>query len=97
MLSPPIPQPKPPPRLYAKLHRQRSDHNLLAAFRLAVWLRAKGHCEACGRWCRHSSELHPQRGEIDHINPRSLSKAGKYDLANGRLLCLACHLKRHGR
>lgn len=53
--------------------------------------------ERCGVKCQKTIELNPKRGEVDHIRPRSLAKTRRYDPANGQLLCLVCHLRKHGR
>ena len=89
------PQPKPEPRLYAKMHREVAAVKRARSLRFAVWARAGGLCEHCGVRCVHTTALNARRGEVDHITPRSLSKAGREDPRNMRLLCLGCHLKRH--
>ena len=98
MLSKPfIPQPKPVSRLAATLEKRRTEKKAGELFRAAVWIRAGGRCEQCGRRCVRTTELRPDRGEVDHLRPRSLSKALKFDPKNGRLLCLEHHMERHGR
>lgn len=87
--------PKGKPRLTVKVEQQREEGKLQRAFIAAVWKRAKGLCEWCGVKCQKTIELNPKRGEVDHIRPRSLSKAKKFDPKNGRLLCLQCHTTRH--
>jgi 5-methylcytosine-specific restriction protein A len=45
--------------------------------------RSNGRCEECGM------RLEPCRFAYDHVNPDGLT--GSNDLANCRVLCLACH------
>jgi 5-methylcytosine-specific restriction protein A len=51
--------------------------------RQAIKARANGHCERC------KSVLKVGEGEIDHILTCALG--GEPTVANGRLLCRACH------
>lgn len=51
--------------------------------RAAIFLRAKGSCEACG------AKLKVGEGEVDHILP--VVFGGEPTLENGRLLCRVCH------
>ena len=92
-----LPQPKPLSRLAITLEKRRKEKKAGELFRAAVWIRCGGRCVFCGRRCVRTTELRPERGEIDHLVPRSLSKAKKFDPANGQLLCKRCHDVRHGR
>lgn len=49
----------------------------------AIIARANGHCEKC------SAALKPGEGEVDHVLPAALG--GEPTIANGRLICRACH------
>ncbi|NTG48628.1 HNH endonuclease [Agrobacterium rhizogenes] len=49
----------------------------------AIIARAAGQCEKC------RAVLKPGEGEVDHVLPCALG--GKPTVANGRLICRACH------
>jgi 5-methylcytosine-specific restriction protein A len=57
--------------------------------RRAILERAAGKCEAC------RANLKVSEGEIDHRIPDALG--GKPELANGWLLCRACHKSKSGQ
>jgi hypothetical protein len=59
--------------------------------------RAKEQCEECGRHAPLHADGEYPAGEGAHIERRWKSKDGKYDPANVRWLCQACHFAEHER
>ena len=106
-----VPAPKPEPRKRTKARKAREDVVRLVAFVDAVW--AREHLKMDGPWhmmgnyahCQHCECLlsrfgawEPGRGEVHHLIPRSrCTKAQRYDLNNGVLLCGALLNDCHGK
>jgi len=55
------------------------------AWRLAVLTRDAWQCNVCGRVCADKREAH-----ADHVVP-IVQGGARYDVANGRCLCIRCH------
>lgn len=73
--------------------RERADlehvYSTRKAWKVAVRKRAKNRCEDCG----HSESEAGAPLHSHHLIPQG--KGGEHTLANGRLLCIACHSKAH--
>ena len=57
---------------------------------LAVWLRARGFCEYCGKDLQRHSDDYFHGYNIDHVVPAC--KEGNSDVENYALACRACNL-----
>lgn len=94
MLSRPRPQPKSAStRLTRALARRAVREARLRRFTMLVWARDRGRCRVCHRVVRRTTGLHPLRGEVHHLLTRGAHPELRYDVANGVLVCLSCHLK----
>ena len=60
----------------------------------AVWLRAGGSCERCGRGplARTTDVLHPNAGHAAHRRGRNVAPADTFNPDAVSLLCRDCHL-----
>lgn len=83
---------------YAKARRKvkRQRQEALSAAIAAVWLRDGSRCVACGYRVNRTSDG-PSAGEVNHIVPRSQSKALREDVTNMELLCRGCHRDMHAK
>lgn len=65
----------------------RTRREFTAKQKLAMWERAKGRCEECGR--KIVGKLNP---EYDHSTPDAVAdKSNPLTIADGRCLCSECH------
>lgn len=87
------PVPKPAPRLTDRLAAKRVKDEQARVFRQAVWSRDLGRCRVCGRVVKRTLGLDPLRGEVHHIQPRSVAPERQYEVENGILVCLFDHLR----
>jgi len=69
------------------------------AFRDAVWLRAGGYCERCGRGPlkRTLDVLDPQAGHVAHLRGRNVAPADRFNPDAAQLACRDCHLREHSQ
>ncbi len=77
---------------------RRSKRNALAtAMRTAVWLRAGGFCEECGKGplLRTLDALDPRAGHVAHNRGRNVAPGDLFNPDACRLLCVMDHLKQH--
>ena len=60
----------------------------------AVWLRANGCCEVCGKGplFRGPDILHPRAGHVAHNSGRRVAPADKFNPDAAKLKCRDCHL-----
>ena len=66
------------------------------AMRDAVWLRAGGRCEVCGRAViRTLDVLREDAGHVAHNRGRRVAPADKYNPDAATLQCSRCHLASH--
>lgn len=69
----------------------KDDQQLLKAWRRKVWKRDEATCRCCGKNVIKTLENLPERGECHHIEGRA-TKATRYDVRNGALICNSpCH------
>ena len=77
------------PRWRGGLSRDRHNHDSrYRQWREAVFVRDGYQCVFCGAHSRQGQHL---RLEGDHIAPWALYPELRYDVNNGRTLCVACH------
>lgn len=90
------PAPK-PERGADRITRRRTREAQAQRFRNAVWLRAGGHCEVCGRAVvRTLDVLREDAGHVAHNRGRRVAPADKYNPDAATLQCSRCHLASHG-
>lgn len=86
------------PRGTAKIRRRERRPNAAArgycdarhkAWRLAVLNRDGWVCQFCARPCGSKGEAH-----ADHIVPVTVRPDLRYEVNNGRCLCISCHSRR---
>jgi 5-methylcytosine-specific restriction endonuclease McrA len=97
--SPLLANPKPEPRKKVKARATRSHAIRRADCRLAVYLRAQGGCEVCGKplvLFPQDASYEFQIGHVHEVKPRSLG-GDDTDPDNCQLLCYVHHEKAHGR
>lgn len=85
-------------RLIRLLQMRPGTHAISDWKRELVWKRDGGRCQKCGIECLRRTARVPrseawQRGEIDHVIPKS--KGGTNDVDNLRLLCRRCNRRKH--
>lgn len=86
---------KPQPRVLDKIATRYDREKKAAAFRQAVWLRAAGKCEACGKPCKRTLELLPDQGHVHHRRGRNVAPADRFNPDAAELLCALCHRAHH--
>ena len=80
-----------------RLAKKRAWDRQQKAFRDQVWLASGNLCASCGQHVRRGVDWW-ERGEVDHIRPRSLcTRLEKIDPANGQVLCVRCHHRKTTR
>jgi len=84
--------PKKATQLQDKTAAKRADEKQLAAMRLIVWAREKGHCKLCKRKVIPTLSLVPERGEVHHLRGRRVAPEDRYRSDRAVLLCAACHI-----
>lgn len=90
--------PKARARLIRLLQMRPGTHAISDWKRAEVWKRDGGRCQKCGIECLRRTARVPrwdawQRGEMDHVVPKS--KGGTNDVDNLRLLCRRCNRRKH--
>jgi len=85
--------PKKATQLQDKTAAKRADEKQLAAMRLVVWAREKGHCKLCKRKVIQTISLVPNRGEVHHVRGRRVAHEDRYNAKKCVLLCAECHGK----
>jgi 5-methylcytosine-specific restriction endonuclease McrA len=85
--------PKGKTQLADKKAEKREDEKKLAAMRLIVWAREKGHCKLCKRKVIPTLSLVPNRGEVHHKRGRRVAPEDRYNAKKAVLLCAECHGK----
>ena len=90
--------PKARARMIRLLQMRPGTHAISDWKRDVVWNRDGGRCQKCGIECLHRTARVPrwdawQRGEMDHVVPKS--KGGTNDVDNLRLLCRRCNRRKH--
>lgn len=93
-------QPDPRPNAYRRGYggrawRGRKSDGGLGGLRGRIYRRDHGRCQECGRLCVPCHHDVGCRPSIDHIIPKS--RGGTDDLANLRLLCVACNSAKRDR
>ncbi len=93
-----IPVPK-PAKGSARRSRRSTRNALAKAMRDAVWLRAGGLCEQCGKGplLRTLDALDPRAGHVAHLRGRRVAPADRFNPDACRLLCVTDHLAEHGQ
>jgi 5-methylcytosine-specific restriction endonuclease McrA len=95
MLSRPVPQPKPEPRVTDRVGYRREREAKDYAFRAAVWARDERHCRVCGRLCRRTVELCPEQGHVHHRRARNVAPQDRFNPDAAVLVCATCHQRLH--
>ncbi len=93
-------EPAPKPAKGSNRRSRRSTRNALAKkMRDAVWSRAGGLCEECGKGplLRTLDALDPRAGHVAHLRGRRVAPADRFNPDACRLLCVRDHLKEHGQ
>lgn len=90
-----VPMPK-PARGYDRAARLRSRASQAQRFRDAVWLRAGGVCERCGRVVTRTLDvLRVDAGHVAHNRGRRVAPEDRYNPDAATLQCSRCHLASH--
>ena len=76
-----------------RIARRRAREAEATRFRAAVWTRAGGQCEWCGRAViRTLDVLRADAGHVAHDRGRNCAPEDRYRPEAAQLLCRACHL-----
>lgn len=86
--------PKGAPQILKRRKKKGVLRDLERLAKAAVWKRAGGKCERCGKRVQRSLES-LQRGEVHHRKFRSAG--GTWNIGNLELLCPFCHAGIHQR
>ena len=93
MLSKPIAQPKPTPRLTDRISYKKQREEQDRTFRAKVWARDRGRCRICHRAVKRVFGLNPLRGEVHHLRGRRVAPEDRWNVDRAILVCLFDHLR----
>ena len=93
MLSKPIAQPKPAPRLTDRVLYKRQRDEQDRVFRAKVWARDQGRCRICHHVVKRTLGLDPLRGEVHHLRGRRVAPEDRWNVERAILVCLFDHLR----
>lgn len=85
--------PKPEPRLIERIRYKREREEQARVWRAKIWARDRGRCRVCRRAVKRTLGMDPLRGECHHLQTRAAHPELRFDVNNGVLTCLLCHLK----